>query len=498
MKKFILIVVIMTCWSRSIYSQRMQLGADLSTIEQLINDNCAEFGYKNGENFWPVNPYKIFKWEGADIVRLRVWVNPIGGLSSVDEVVEACKKIKENGNMKVMINFHYSDTWADPKGQWIPEAWRKDQNYSDWKWLGNKIYNHTLNTLNKIMDTGVTIAYVQIGNETDTAMCDTRLAENVSWDSIKRLSALLKFGVKGVNDSEASSAKIIVHYSRADLMETWFDKLTEFSDSWTLKKEEVDVIGVSYYPTFHQIEKNISFAQLETYIRDTRRNSGREVMIVETAYPFTSEYKDNLRNNINATLIEDNGLPVTEKGQYEWYDSLSETAANAGALGVISWEPGWVAAKNGSKSCTKVPRGTEDGREKRFLDSGSSMEHCTFFDFDGNVMRNGGFRWLNANKNSGYKRNLWLGKSEVANDLEQYPSLSSLIISTNQKILSIQYEKPISSVDVYGINGKRYFHKYIYDQKGEILSIPLSNLSNGLYIIKVGIGNSSYTKKIML
>lgn len=498
MRKFNLLLAIVMCWSNSINSQRMELGADLSTIEQLINNNCTEFGYKNEGNFISVNPYKIFKWEGADIVRLRVWVNPLGGLSSVDKVVEACKKIKNNGNMKVMINFHYSDTWADPKGQWMPKAWKDNPKFVDWNWLGDRIYNHTLSALNKINETKVNIAYVQVGNETDTAVCDLKRADSIRWDSIKRLSALLKFGVKGVRDSKASKAKVVVHYSRADLMETWFDKLTDFSDNWTLKKEEVDVIGVSYYPTFHQIEKKISFSQLETYIRSTRRNSGKEVMIVETAYPFTSDYKDTLGNNINATLIEENGLSVTEKGQYEWYDSLSETAANAGALGVISWEPGWIATEDDSKSCTKVPRGTEDGKEERFLDSGSSMENCTFFDFDGNVMRNGGFKWLNANKNSGYKRNLSLGRITIANDLDQYSYISPLIVSTNQKILSIQYEKPILSVSIYAINGKRYFHKHIHDQKGEILSIPLSNLSDGLYIIKISTENNSYTKKIVL
>jgi|GEM_PF-2228171 len=219
--------------------------ADAGFDSQKLRDECDSKGIianiypnkrmynLNETEFTEEDPYKIFQKEGADLVRLRVWVNPNGGYRGVNEVVEACKHIveaneglEEDKKMKVMINFHYSDTWTDPEDQWMPQEWREakwegEDLYKDWTWVGEKIYQHTLDVLNAIDDTEVNIAYVQVGNESDSTICDHKSAYNRDWNengALNRASQLLKSAVQGVKDSKANNAKIIIHHSNSEFM----------------------------------------------------------------------------------------------------------------------------------------------------------------------------------------------------------------------------------------------------------------------------------------
>lgn len=489
MKKVLILALGLLNYFFAFAQQKLVLGVDLSTAEQLLEDNCQSLGYVEGDNFYEFNPYQIFRWEGADVIRLRVFVNPLNENGSVNAVIDACKKIEKTSGdrpIKVLIDFHYSDTWADPKGQWMPSAWRNSPNRFNWTWVGNKIYNHTKNTLNRIKsETKVDIAYVQIGNETDTAICDLKFAGDISWDSINRLSAMLKRASQGVKDSNASSAKIIIHNSRPDLLTDWFNRLTGFNNNYTLKKEQVDIIGTSYYPTFQKIKKKISLDNLENYIRNTRRDTEKEVMILETAFPFTASFKDDLPNNIDSGLINtSNNYNVSVDNQYRWYNELSRVAAKAGALGVFSWEPGWVASSTNSV-CTSVPEGTSEvlKTEGQKLEDGSSMENCAFFDFDGGVIRNGGFKWLNSNKVEGYTRDTWNGNKSLS-IAKTNSTYNTPKITIKNKTLKIVNSSVINNIEIYTTNGKKVFTRNNVNNDG-IIDVSLSNWCKGIYILKI-------------
>jgi|GEM_PF-2766276 len=223
-------------------------------------------------------------------------------------------------------------------------------------------------------------------------------------------------------------------------------------------------------------------------------------MIVETAYPFTkSSANDNLPNNINVNTISNNGLPISKEAQFQWYDDLSKTAATAGALGLVSWEPGWISATKLDESCTRIPFGSGNVEERRALKTGSSMENCSFFDFQGNVIANGGFKWLNKSNDSDYERTI--PENEILlsiDDVKRNLIINSPKVSVNQHVLLIKYGKIIKSIQIYGLNGKQYLLQDSYNQSKKEHHILLPPVAKGLYIIKINTSKSNYIKKIII
>ncbi|MDN3678309.1 glycosyl hydrolase 53 family protein [Flavobacterium paronense] len=214
---------------------------------------------------------QLLKDRGMNSIRLRVWVNPnedkASGHCTKEETVTMALRAKKMG-MRVMIDFHYSDSWADPAKQFKPKAWEKHS----FPELLNDVYNHTFDVINALKIAGVTPEWVQIGNEIPGGM----LWPDGSTDNWKQLGQLLNKGydaVKAVN----KNIKVIVHVDEGNNNA----KFRTFFDNATAQKVRYDVIGLSYYPFWIKKDYTEVIADLEFNLNDMVKRYGKEVMIVE-------------------------------------------------------------------------------------------------------------------------------------------------------------------------------------------------------------------------
>ena len=256
----------------------------------------------------------LFKQEKLNAMRVRLFVNPSdypnndpNACQDLDYVVSLSKRIKEAG-FKLMLDFHYSDTWADPAKQWTPKAW---ENLSDDE-LYTKIYEYTKETLQKMKDEGVAPEFIQTGNEISYGMLWGRegssnlkqcyMGKEANWS---RFTTLLKNAGKACREV-CPDAKIILHTERA----AQTNVLTNFYDRMKTDGVDYDIIGLSYYPVWHN-----TINTLETAIKTLEsRYTDKKIMIVEVGYAYSWEYKGDY--NIYYKY------PASEAGQKAFTDDL--------------------------------------------------------------------------------------------------------------------------------------------------------------------------------
>ncbi|HTI10779.1 MAG TPA: glycosyl hydrolase 53 family protein [Puia sp.] len=280
-------------------------GADVSWLTQM---ETSGYKFYNSTGL-AMDGMELMKSLGINAIRLRVWVNPAGGWNNNADVVGKAVRAKNLG-MRIMLDFHYSDTWADPGHQAKPSAWVS----YDFPTLSNTVYSYTLSVLDTLKANGVVPSWVQIGNETNDGMLweDGRASTNMAG-----FAALVNQGykaVKAINDS----IKVIVHISNGydnALFRWMFDGLKSNGASW-------DVIGISLYPTAAnwQSYNNQCLANMNDLL--TRYN--KPVMICEVGMPANdpSTCLSFLTDLINKTKsLGDNkglGLFYWEPEAYNW------------------------------------------------------------------------------------------------------------------------------------------------------------------------------------
>lgn len=252
---------------------------------------------------------QLLKDRGINTIRLRVWVNPsddkASGHCSPEETVVMAVRAQKLG-MRIMIDFHYSDTWADPSKQKKPAAWA---NHS-FPELLNDVYNHTYNTLLLLKKAGVTPEWVQVGNEIPSGM----LWPEGSTDNFGQLAQLLNKGYKATKTID-SKIKVIVHLDEGNKNK----KFRWFFDNTTKHSVKYDVIGLSYYPFWLKSDYKKSIADLEKNLKDMVSKYNKEVMIVEVGGDYT--LVENTRDMLAAVIKAVKNVPENK------------------GLGVIYWEP---------------------------------------------------------------------------------------------------------------------------------------------------------------
>jgi arabinogalactan endo-1,4-beta-galactosidase len=233
--------------------------------------------------------------------------------------------------MKVLLDFHYSDTWTDPSKQQIPVAWLGEINNTEA--LGNLLYNYTYETLNSLSASNLLPDIVQVGNEINPMILqDGELKWPIDWT---RNSLLIKKGIKAVRDISIAKNKtidVMLHIAQPENGLRWFEQATQNGVT------DFDWIGLSYYP----IWSTYSLDNVGIALTSLINTYNKRLMIVETAYPFTLTNAD-LANNIldSSALVE--GYPATQQGQLDYLNQLKTVVKNAGGEGVIYWEPAWVS-----------------------------------------------------------------------------------------------------------------------------------------------------------
>lgn len=346
-------------------------GADLSHVNQILDHNGV---YRTNGNI--LSPYKIFKDRGTDVVRLRLWHNPqwtkevygAAGTQMYNDLADVSKSIsliKAQG-MAVLLNLHYSDTWADPGRQEIPRAWNEIKTTEA---LGDSVYQYTARVFRTLANEGLIPEFVQIGNETNCGMLFTNTPEgfpsfNVcegNWDGMGRILRKAISAVRASTESSKVKTKVILHVADPKNVEWWFDNITSTSGGNVI---DFDIIGMSYYPLWHT---TVGIDQISDNIKMLGNKFGKPVMILETAYPWTTEANDEY-SNLFGDQMPLNGFPFTEKGQHDLLVKIVQEVRDGGGLGVIYWEPAWISSEM-----------------KDLWGRGSSWENCTFFDFGGNT-----------------------------------------------------------------------------------------------------------------
>ena len=339
-------------------------GADLSYVNEM--EDCGAI-YKNSNGI-EKDPYTIFKNEGANLIRLRLWHNPTWtNYSNLQDVKRSIMRAKSH-NMKVLLDFHYSDTWTDPTQQQIPAAWINSIN--DTEALGNLLYNYTYNTLVELSNENLLPNIVQVGNEINSMILqDGDLVWPIDWN---RNSHLINKGIEAVRtmaNDKNETIEIMLHIAQPENGLWWFEQATANGIV------DFDWIGLSYYP----IWSDYSLDDVQTPLTTLKNTYNKKLMIVETAYPFTLNHVDNA-NNILGTDALINGYPASQQGQLDYLNQLKLVIKNAGGQGLVYWEPAWV-----STDCSTL------------WAQGSHWDNATLF--DNNNQATLGMKFYNASLN---------------------------------------------------------------------------------------------------
>ncbi len=331
------------------------MGADLSYVNQIM-----DVGGHYAEN---ENPYVLFADHGCNLVRLRLWHSPnwfrtINNdenyplYNNLPDVIRAAKAVKEAG-MGWCLDIHYSDNWADPGKQYTPESWLG----LDLETLKDSVYEYTKAVMSRLNEESLWPDYVQIGNEINTGILHPvgHYEEN-NWQN---LGALLQAGIQAVRDQQNANSqpKIILHVANPEHVR-WFFRNVTVGGGVT----DFDVIGVSYYPAW----SDISPTALKGYLKTARDEFDKDVMLMETAYPWIADGADNYTNLFGAAQAV-SGYPYSRENQLEIMKQITQSVIGAGGIGVVYWEPAFISTS------MKTQWGT-----------GSPWENCTFFDFTDN------------------------------------------------------------------------------------------------------------------
>ena len=347
--------------NRKFYTwQEFSMGADLSYVNQLEDNGVS---YRDSGKVKDV--FKLFKDHGGNTVRVRLWHTPTWQLpvtngklySDLYDVEKTIRRAKEAG-MAVNLDFHFSDTWADPANQKIPAAW----NGLPTATVKDSLYQYTLQVLNYLASKNLTPEMVQIGNETNPGIVFPH--GKIENGNFKPFAELLKAGIKAVRDFSLTSSikpKIILHV--AQLQDAgWWTKGVIQQEGVT----DFDIIGLSHYCKWSQVN---TMQAVTDVVRQLVNSYGKTVMVVEAAYPFTGTNFDTY-NNLFSGTDSVAGYPVREEGQYKYLKDLVQAIKDGGGKGIMYWEPAWVSSPM-----------------RDLWGQGSSWENNALFDNGRNVLK---------------------------------------------------------------------------------------------------------------
>ena len=357
-------------------------GMDASAVLALENSGVKYYNF-DGEK---QDVFMTLAQAGVNYIRLRVWNDPYdengngygGGNNDVATAIALGQRATKYG-MKVCIDFHYSDFWADPKKQFVPKAWEG----MDIEEKSDALYNFTLESLTQLLDAGVDVGMVQIGNEINNGMSGETDVANVR--------KLLTAGSKAVREAAVNSGKeilVAVHYTNIDDMK----KLDTLLTGLQVKEIDYDIVGLSFYPYWHGTMDDLKNAI--THIRNTY---GKKVYVAENAYCYTAEDGDGSANSVEGTDDLAKGYSASVQGQANEVRDVCAAASEAGAEGVFYWEGTWIPVgpadadnsdlweKYGSGWASSYASGYDPKDAGQYY-GGCSWDNQAMFDFTGHPL----------------------------------------------------------------------------------------------------------------
>ncbi len=311
-------------------------GMDASSV---IAEEAAGVRYYDFDG----NEQDVFKTmadAGVNYIRVRVWNNPYdedgngfgGGNCDIDTAVAIGKRATAAGQ-KLLVDFHYSDFWADPAKQMVPVAWAGMEVGEDG--TGEKVtalYEFTKSSLEALKAAGVDVGMVQIGNETNGSMCGEKIWRNIQY--------LMQAGSKAVREV-FPEALVAVHFANPEKVSNYID----YAKKLDYYGVDYDVFGSSYYPYWHGTLDNL--ASILSIVAETYN---KKVMVLETSYAYTAEDSDFNGNTISdgGTITKD--YPFTVQGQANSVRNIVDTLVNktTNAIGICYWEGTWISVGTNS------------------------------------------------------------------------------------------------------------------------------------------------------
>ena len=339
MKKFVFLFMLLACLFIPDVEGMRYVGGDISLL-QSYEDNNVMFYDQKGLRKRDLLQYMKSDDVGWNALRVRLFVNPEKKdpngnpdpqvCQDLDYVVRLCKRIKSEG-FSLMLDFHYSDTWADPANQWTPAEWLSLSNSE----LRTKVYEYTKECLQRLVDEGAAPDFIQTGNEISFGMLwgpvdhnsnVNRCYANAPNSYWTRFINLLKEAVKACREV-CPQAKVIIHSERvadAGFMKNYYTRLSEV---------DYDIIGLSYYPFWHNSLSVLS-SSLEMLAKDF---PDKTVQIVETAYYYQGDHT----HEYDFT----SQWPYTPEGQNAFTQDLVDELKKHSNVNGLYW---WCPEENGS------------------------------------------------------------------------------------------------------------------------------------------------------
>lgn len=307
-------------------------GADISFVQQL-EQNGADYKTITGQS---EDLLVILKDNGIDTIRLRLWHTPDQGLNGLPATLEFAQRIEAAG-LDLLLDFHYSDSWADPGKQTKPAVWQG----LSYEVLQDSLYDYTHRVMTALVAQGTPPQVVQVGNEIIQGLLWDEGRVGGSFNSAGQwtnLTTLLNRAINAVHDATPQdSVEIMIHIDRGGDVAgaTWF------FDNLTNQTIEFDIIGLSYYPWWHG-----SMAAMEQTINTVADRYNKPVMLAETAYPWTLGWFDNTNNLVGLPEHLLPGYDASPEGQAQFLRDvvdLLRAVPNQRGRGIAYWAPEYIA-----------------------------------------------------------------------------------------------------------------------------------------------------------
>ena len=418
-------------------------GVDVSSYLSLKNSGVKYYDY-DGNELGNVEYFALLKSCGVNYIRLRVWNDPYdsdrngygGGNNDLASAITMGKWASDAG-LKVLIDFHYSDFWADPAKQKAPKAWA---DYSlDEK--ADAVYTYTQESLRKLIAAGVNVGMVQIGNETTGSICGV-----TGWENMAKIFNAGSSAVRSIDEN----ILVALHFTNPETS----GKYAAIAKSLNDNNVDYDVFATSYYPVWHG-----TIANLTSVLKNVADTYGKLVMVAETSWAYTFADGDGHENTVRKGKNDDTTYFISEQGQAYEISSVIQAVKNVGSsgIGVFYWEPAWlpvnvydadsenaeaVLANNkelwetyGSGWASSYA-GTYDAEDAGLWYGGSAVDNQALFDFSGHPLESlKTFEYVKTGATTGLKVES-IAVSDISvnvSDIEKVALPGTAVVSYNDR-----------------------------------------------------------------